>query len=392
MSLTPPQARPAIHRHRARGRAALAVAVGLSLLIVWPHTAAIGKPVLAAATAQPTSPAQATSDPLFAQPYIDKDEWRNTPVRHRYVHGGFTGTDTRFSFYFPPKAQYRGHFFQHVTPVPGSENSEQKMPAGEYNKIGFAVASGAYFVETNEGGTFDIGKGAGIHQSDPSIISYRANAAAAQFSRMVAMKMYDNKRSYGYVYGGSGGAFHTIAGFENTRGVWDGAVPYVVGSTMAIPNMFTIRIRAMRILNDKFPQILDAVEPGGSGDPYAGLTPEQADVLREATRMGFPMRSWFGYKTMGIHGLAALYPAIKQVDTSYFTDFWTKPGYLGFDHPEQFATARLQFKSSIGTLVTGVDAEQLKLNTDASNERNKGGVDNAFRTASAEATDRKSVV
>lgn len=331
-----------------------------------------------------------TADPLFTEPYIDIDEWRTTPVRHRYVHGGFKGTDTRFSFYFPPKEQYKRHFFQHVTPVPGSENQEQLMPPGAFNKIGFSVASGAYFVENNEGGTIDMGKAGGMRQADPTIISYRANAATAQYSRIVAQKMYGGARPYGYVYGGSGGAFHTIAGFENTRGVWDGAVPYVVGSTMAIPNMFTIRIRAMRILNDKFPQILDAVEPGGSGDPYAGLKPEQADVLREATRMGFPMRSWFGYKTMGIHGLAALYPAIKGVDASYFTDFWTKPGYLGFDHPEQFAQARLQFKTTIGGLLKGADAAALKLNTDASSNRQPGGVDNAFR-ADAEAAMKKVV-
>ena len=36
-------------------------------------------------------------DSLFAKPYIDVDEWRNEPVRHRYVHGGFEGTETRFS-------------------------------------------------------------------------------------------------------------------------------------------------------------------------------------------------------------------------------------------------------------------------------------------------------
>ncbi len=335
-------------------------------------------------------PSGAKLNSVFTKPYIDTDEWRDVPVRHRYVHGGFEGTDTRFSFYFPTKAQYRGRFFHHVTPVPGSENAEQQMPPGAFNKIGFSTASGAYFVETNQGGKLDIGKGEGIRQADPSIISYRADAAAAQFSRVVAMSMYSSKRPYGYVYGGSGGAFHTIAGFENTRGVWDGAVPYVVGSTMAIPNMFTIRIRAMRILNDKFPQILDAVEPGGSGDPYAGLTPAQADVLREVTRMGFPMRSWFGYKTMGIHGLAALYPGIKMVDAAYFTDFWAKSGYLGFDHPEQFANARLQFKTTIGGLLTGADAAALKLNTDPSTNRQLGGVDNAFR-ADAAAT-KKNVV
>ena len=42
------------------------------------------------------------SDPLFTEPYVDTDKWRDEPVRHRYVHGGFKGTDARFSLYFPP--------------------------------------------------------------------------------------------------------------------------------------------------------------------------------------------------------------------------------------------------------------------------------------------------
>ena len=32
-------------------------------------------------------------DPYFRDPYIDVEEWRDTPVRHYYVHGGFHGTD-----------------------------------------------------------------------------------------------------------------------------------------------------------------------------------------------------------------------------------------------------------------------------------------------------------
>ena len=66
-------------------------------------------PVAAPVLARPdATPAEAPAvDPLFAEPYIDIDEWRDAPVRHRYVHGGFRGTDTRFSFYLPPKGQYR---------------------------------------------------------------------------------------------------------------------------------------------------------------------------------------------------------------------------------------------------------------------------------------------
>ncbi len=332
-----------------------------------------------AETAQPASPVeQQAASPPFTEPYIDIDEWRSEPVRHRYVHGGFKGTDTRFSYYFPDKSQYQGRFFQHITPVPDDENLAQKVPPGEDNKIGFAIESGAYFVETNGGGKFDLGKIA-TTRMDPTISAYRANAAAAQYSRVVAMQMYGGERPFGYAYGGSGGGYRTIGSIENTKGVWDGVVPYVIGSTMAIPNMFTARMQALRVLRDKFPQIIEAVEPGGSGNPYAGLDDIEAATLREVTRMGFPPQSWFGYKTMGVHGFAALYQGVVAADPGYFTDFWTKPGYLGFDHPERFERDRIQFKSAVATPVTAAEAARLRLNLDASSERNRGGVDTAFR-------------
>jgi len=164
-------------------------------------------------------------DKFFKEPYVDIDEWREAPVHHRYVHGGFKGTDTRFSFYLPTKEQYQGRFFQHITPFPDSENLAQQLPPGEYNKIGFAIASGAYFVETNGGGHLDLGKAAGP-QMDSTITAYRANAAAALYSKVIAMQMYGgNKRPYGYAYGGSGGGYRTIGSIENTQGVWDGVVP-----------------------------------------------------------------------------------------------------------------------------------------------------------------------
>ena len=54
------------------------------------------------------------ADSAFGAPFIDIDEWRETPRRHRYVHGGFEGTHTLFSFYFPPPELYRGRLFQLV--------------------------------------------------------------------------------------------------------------------------------------------------------------------------------------------------------------------------------------------------------------------------------------
>ena len=282
-----------------------------------------------------------TDDPIFEVPYADVDEWREHPVRHRYVHGGFTGTETRFSFYLPPPPLYEGRFFQHITPVPDSELLAQQA-TGQEDKIGFAIASGAYFVETNGGG----GLG-GYGDPDPTIAAYRAHAACAGFSRTVAADMYGAHRPFGYAYGGSGGGYRTIGCIENTVGVWDGVVPYVIGSPMAIPNMFTVRMHAQRLLRNSFERIVDALEPGGSGVPDVGLSDDERDALIEVTRMGFPPRSWFGYRTMGMHAFPVLYRGMRMADPGYFEDFWSEPGYLGADPPPSLTRDRAGARAQV---------------------------------------------
>jgi hypothetical protein len=345
--------------------------VGLGVIAALLAGPAFGQVPAGTAPGAAARPEVAVRDSLFQQPYVDVDEWRDAPVRHRYVHGGFRGTETRFSFYFPPAAQYQRRFFQHITPVPDNETLAQRAPLGEENKIGFAIASGAYFVETNGGGTFAPGQTNG---ADPTITAYRANAAAAQYSRVVAANIYGPHRPYGYAFGGSGGAYRTIGSIENTRGVWDGAVPYVVGSTMALPNVFSVRMHAMRVLKDKFPQIVDALEPGGSGDPYTGLSEEEQGALREATRMGFPLPSWFGYRTMGIQAFGVLYQGVVGADPGYFANFWTAPGYLGANPPASLLRARVHYASTVAAAVSALEAAQSGI----TRVEAKGGVDDAF--------------
>lgn len=318
-----------------------------------------------------------SKDSLFKTPYIDVDEWRDKPLRHRYVHGGFKGTEGRFSFYFPAKEKYSGRFFQYITPFPDNENIAQDL-TGEADMIGFAVTHGAYLIETNEGGKIDFSKpnvGA-----DPTIAAFRANAAAAEFSRLVANKLFSDKRPYGYCFGGSGGAFRTVGGMENTEGVWDGAVPYVMGSPVAIPNVFSVRMHAMQVLRDKFPQIIDALEPGGSGNIYAGLNEEESAALKEATNMGFPPQSWFRYKTMGIHGFLVLYQGVVMADGNYFkNDFWNVPGYLGHDAPSSLMKDRIQQVSKIQAGIPLDEAVQLGLK-EAPSAQDRGTADAAWKS------------
>jgi hypothetical protein len=296
------------------------------------------------ATPGPNEPMLVTDacvDTHFGEPYIDIDELRDSPAPHRYIHGGFGGTDTRFSFYFPPTEQFEGRFFQHTHQLLSSEDSASDTT------IGFALASGGYYVQSNIGGSerATTAEQAITGDLDPSIGGYRANAAAARYSRAVAQDIYGDGRIYGYLYGGSGGAYQTICSAEHTLGIWDGFVPYVMGVPNAIPSNFTVRVHALRVLKqrNKFPEIVDAIEPGGSGNPYAGLNEEEAGALREATRMGYPLRGWWNHETLngGALGLVAGY--VPLLDPTYQNDYWGLPGYLGHDDPTgSVAAARIQ--------------------------------------------------
>jgi hypothetical protein len=304
------------------------------------------------------------SDPQYTQPYIDIDEWRDTPVRHRYVHGGFKGAELLFSMYFPPKDQYQGRFFQPLQAVSGNENIAP-MAMYQAGGVGFAVASGGYLVESNQGSKTMFG-------GDP-----RANAAAAEYSRALAAEMYGKHRPYGYVYGGSGGAFKTIGCVETQPGVWDGSLPFVHGTPAAIPNVFTVQAHAMRILWNKFPQIVDAIEPGGSGDMYASLNMEEREALLEVTRLGFPPRAWFNVQKIafGYTGvLTSLIDLIVDGDPTYFDDFWTKPGYLGASPTESLQRARIQYSTKISALVMPEEARAMGLPLAMSAAQTQSGV------------------
>ncbi|WP_309058829.1 hypothetical protein [Streptomyces sp.] len=314
----------------------------------------------------------------FEHPYVDVDEWRDTPQPHRYVHGGFKGTETRFSLYFPPPGMYRKRFFQHITPVPDSEHLAQSA-TGQEDKIGFAFSAGGYFLETNGGGI----PGTPGPDTDPTIAGFRANAAAAEHSRVIARQVYGAHRPYGYAYGGSGGAFRTMGCAENTEGVWDGFVPYVPGSPMAAPNVFAVRMHAQRVLRHAFDRIVDAVQPGGSGDPHQGLAPEESAALTEVTRMGFPIRSWFGHRTMGTHAFGTLYPHIVTVDPGYFEEFWTTPGYLGADPDSSIHRDRVRFESTVDDILTRRDTPDLGSLAGPA-QAPRGGVDEAFKGPAGE--------
>jgi len=297
-------------------------------------------------------------DPQFSQPYVELSEWREHPVPHRYVRGGFKGTDARFSFYFPPKDQYQGRFFHNTYPLVTSSDIgpfpiQFDVAIGN---LGFTIDSGAYYVQTNLGGADRM------PPADPAIAAYRVNAAAAKYSRLLAVELYGEHRPFGYLFGGSGGSYQTIGSAENTRGVWDGFLPYVMATPNAIPSMFTVRMHALRILKQrgKFAGIMDAIDPGGSGDPFAELNEEERAALTEATSLGFPPRGWWNHAALTSGYFYNVAPLIPMLDRTYVDDFWTQPGYLGTDPKSAIRSARFQFDTTVTSVVEGFP-KQLQL-------------------------------
>jgi len=289
-------------------------------------------------------------DPLFAEPFKDIDEQRSDPVPHRYVGGGFKGTKARFSFYFPPEGQYQGRFIHNTYPMATSSDIgpfpiEFEVAMGD---LGFTLDSGAYYVQTNNGGVFRD------PTVDPAIAAYRVNAEAAKYSRQVAAEVYGRQhRPFGYLFGGSGGAYQTCGAAENTDGVWDGFVPFVPGCDMAIPSMMSARMHALRELRrrDRFPVIADAYEPGGSGNPFPLLNEAEAAAFREISLLGHPLKGWYNHAAMDSGYFSNIAGMIPAIDPTYAEDFWSKEGYLGGDPGASIHAARVQFD----TTVTAVD-------------------------------------
>ena len=167
----------------------------------------------------------AMDDPKMQKMVIDTQEKRErtladgTKVPYLYVHGAIPENEIKFILCIPEKENYEGRFFQYLSPFPGPDEEVASLDkTGEDDRIAFALTHGAYFVESNMGSKFAFGGAA-----DPTLC-WKASAAVAEHSRKFVMDLYGVGRPYGYVYGGSGGGYKSMACIENTD-AWDGACP-----------------------------------------------------------------------------------------------------------------------------------------------------------------------
>ncbi|MDO4337388.1 MAG: hypothetical protein Q4C91_04770 [Eubacteriales bacterium] len=303
-------------------------------------------------------------DPEYQDPYVDLDEMRSRTlpdgklISYRYIHGGFRQKAVKFSFCFPVKEAFQNRFFQYLSPFPGPDEEDASLvKTGTNDKIAFSLVNGAYFVESNMGSASMFG------ESDEPQKVWKSSAAVASYSRIKASGIYGtDEYIYGFVYGGSGGGYKTMACIENTR-VWDGAAPFVIGSPASLPNTITLHAQGQRTLRRVFRQIVDALDAGGSGDMYEGLTDDEQKMLREVTEMGFPPQTWFMEAGGEINdgSLPVLLPGVKTADPGYFEDFWKVPGYLGADPKSSAASDRLVFRGIVKSVhVPGTEVKKEK--------------------------------
>lgn len=298
------------------------------------------------------------TDDFFGAPYIDADEHNEQPTPHRYVHGGFAGTDTRFSFCFPPSERYQGRLLQ---PLEGANAGHENVNTGPLGLVTGGLEQafrlGGYTVESNMGHIGDVMDAkAG---PDPTIYGFRAAAECARFSKFVASQLYGAPPAYSYVFGGSGGARRSPLCLAYAPGVWDGALPYM-GDALdgrhgdmrrarnGTPN-FSCMFNVQRILGPKIHDVVDAMWPGGSGDPFAGLDTHQREELANVYRIGYPRGDEFMIsQPMGQIWLwASMASRLQQEYPDYWNNFWTKPGHVGHDQPELVAADIIDLTTTV---------------------------------------------
>jgi len=304
------------------------------------------------------------TDSFFGEPYVDVDEWREQPHPHRHVHGGFTGCDTRFTFYFPRTEEWQGRLIQPMEGAhAGHEDFFGSALGDAMGGVGMTARLGGYMVESNMGHIGDdIDPRGG---EDATLYGWRAAAESARFSRHVAAQVYGRPPHHAYVWGGSGGGRRSPLLLENAPDVFDGALPFMGGGDVAeFPATDPIRgaqvmsfacmFNVARLLRDKMEPLVDATRPGGSGDPFAGLTTHEREELASLYRQGFPRGDEYmiGAPMGQIWLWSSIAEQLAEQDPEYFENFWTQPGHVGHDQPEVVRDDVLDVVATVDRVVT----------------------------------------
>jgi len=288
------------------------------------------------------------TDEFFGAPYIDADQQNDQPYPYRYLHGGFAGTDTRFSMYFPAAEAWGGRLLTGLGGASGGDEGAPAaavlMPGSALNGILMARVARACYTQSNQG---HLGADMGGLKGDIRVMQFRADAETARLGKEIARQIYGRAPQAAYLYGGSGGGNRTLWGLEGVADVWQGGVAFMFGGSA-----FSAQLNAARLLRPSIDRVIDASRPGG-GDPFAGLSGAQRDALAELYRMSFPRGGEFQLR---FPMPEISWPAqvqmleLSRTDPTYVEDFWSDPAYAGADAAVR--SELREFETTVGSVLT----------------------------------------
>lgn len=273
------------------------------------------------------------------QPFIDVDEWRDVPCRFRYLHGGFEGSSTRFSLYFPDASNFSGRFLQYLQ---GGAGGNERSAGADVLQLAFD--NGMYLIESNQG---HINNPAEL-ADDLSVLLWRASARSAEYGREMADAMYGGPPDHGFLLGGSGGAVRAFLCIQARPDLWQGAVPFMINQTGLFAFNASLFAWTMLVLGGDVDRLVDATRPGSEIEPVSAMsTADQVEALQDLYQAGYPR----GAEDFLTPGPDYLFLRSEKVLESYTADFWTKPGFEGHDDHPVIAANRIEHQRARVTAV-----------------------------------------
>ena len=159
---------------------------------------------------------------------------------------------------------------------------------------------------------------------------------------------------------------------ENAPDVFDGALPFMGGGdvrpfpaterikgaqVMSFACMFNVQ-RLLRSTRPRRCGVIDAMQPGGSGDPFAGLNSHERDELASPVQAGVPVRE-------RVHDLLAdgadlavdvdRRPARGAGPGLFRRTSGPSPGYVGHDIPEAVLPDLIDETVTVDRVITPKD-------------------------------------
>ena len=254
-----------------------------------------------------------TSEGVKTSFHIDTVEGRTTPVPHCFIHGT-VAEDSAFLVQLP--ADWNGKYvLQMGGGVGGSE------VAGN----AFLLLQGYAHASSNQGRPAPVFEQADNWQE----LHLIRNHQLSQFVKGLITQRYGSGPSRSYLYGSSGGAWRSLSQMERYPEAYDGAGIRnpVIDPRHIIFSRSVVEL-SQPVIEAKMPAIIRARDLGE--DPYELLTPEEADALTHIyTAYGAHGNEWAWSKLDTVSVTTGT--AFQLFDKWYLDDFWTRPGYGGYE-------------------------------------------------------------